>query len=1311
MSFSRLFTTPLIIAGFITATSAVALAQGAPVPTEVMITPANGTQDQWIELHNPNAAPFDLTGYVFADDDTDPGAANIASGSIPGYGSAVLFNGAASSSVVFDAKWGGTATLIAVDPWPEFDASDQVGLWANYSDYGSGTGAARFVIEWDNGGSFPTSPPGSSLHLERPTLDPTVGANWRESLPGTFDARINTDNDVGSPGLVPWLVTAGAGTADPGTLGGVLNETVDNAMVYFDTALAGVTVTIADGAGTMLQNGPDNLTITGFGDPAQIVISGAPNFTVFQLEGTTRLTLMGLTIADTGVAAGDDAVLHVEQCIFRDATSGSAIALQQDASATAIDCTFIDNSSPTAGPAVAVLAGTTFVATRCRFIDNRTTLAHAGAVNIAGSAQFSDCVFRGNIAGASGGAIHALGVDGDVTLSGCEFSGNASRGGTSSLTDGGGAIFVGLGATLDAVNTTISGNASHEHGGAIKVTDAASSVTLTHCTITDNTCDSDGDNDGDGGGVFVVDGTVTVGATIIAGNADATASGPDHADISGAGFTSNGNNIIGDGTGATGLVDGSNGDNVGTAGAIIDPMLQRLYPNGGGETWTHRPLPGSPAIDAIFTSATATDQRGVSRPADGDDNAVARYDIGAFEADYDFIAADATALTTAVAAAVTSGTLVDIIFSAGGVIEPAAPISIPTGVNIYPPATGTLEIDCGQISGGDLFDVTLGAHLTVEGLRITGVNTGRIVIDVLAGSAALLDADVSELDGGGMRVGQLGRAWLLDTTMIANGAGDGPAVTLTAASFDMRRSRIEGFVAGGNGGAVDCAAGVVTITDSTIADNSATAEGGGIYLSAGSTAEITRSTIFENSAGGKGGGISFRGDELTITNSTLAGNNSESNGGGIFQSLGTMTLTHVTITSNAAYSAGGSTSTAGGGFRSNNNTVVITNSIVAGNIDGSDSPETPDVSTNAVSSGGGNIIGDVATVSGFDQPGDQTGTAGAELLPNLSRPVWAGGYTRVYLLLPGSPAIDTGADAGVDDDQRGVARDADPDAGAVEFTVNALPTVELADSPAVFTPGLDTTIPLDAAAALTDGDGYVDNVQVAIIGNYVQGEDELAFTPSGGVTGVWDPANGTLALTGFADVDTFRTVLRSVTYANTAAAAVATIEVRTILVSADDGLAVDTDTRDIAINAAPTVTVSIGGVAIADGETVTLTAEVSVADLDIELAVADANGDTVSLAATISNPAVFGLVETEFETGAQPTAYIIRPQTGAFNVDGTTTIDLVVNDGITTGTASFSVSVTLPPPSGGGGGNGGGSAIVVLLALVCSLGLALRRRP
>ena len=56
-------------------------------------------------------------------------------------------------------------------------------------------------------------------------------------------------------------------------------------------------------------------------------------------------------------------------------------------------------------------------------------------------------------------------------------------------------------------------------------------------------------------------------------------------------------NLIGIDTGLSGISNGSNGNQIGTAASPIDPKIGPLA-NNGGSTLTHALLAGSPAINA-----------------------------------------------------------------------------------------------------------------------------------------------------------------------------------------------------------------------------------------------------------------------------------------------------------------------------------------------------------------------------------------------------------------------------------------------------------------------------------------------------------------------------------------------------------------------------------------------------------------------------------------------------------------------------------------------------------------------------------------
>lgn len=226
--------------------------------------------------------------------------------------------------------------------------------------------------------------------------------------------------------------------------------------------------------------------------------------------------------------------------------------------------------------------------------------------------------------------------------------------------------------------------------------------------------------------------------------------------------------------------------------------------------------------------------------------------------------------------------------------------------------------------------------------------------------------------------------------------------------------------------------GTLSLTRSTVRDNRAARDGGGIdsRLGAG-VVTLDSSTIQGNEAGaegvGLGGGIYVTGGSLTVTNSSISGNRSPNRGAGILNgNLGSTTIVSSTITANI-----------GDGISadSNGTSVVLGNSILSGNV--ALNTTTP---RDCVGDGGGtltsqgyNLIGKISGhvdgQIGCTVAGDTTGNVMSEI-PILGPLANNGGPTMTHALLQGSPAVDAGNPAAPSatppacptTDQRGVAR-------------------------------------------------------------------------------------------------------------------------------------------------------------------------------------------------------------------------------------------------------------------------------------------------
>jgi predicted outer membrane repeat protein len=297
---------------------------------------------------------------------------------------------------------------------------------------------------------------------------------------------------------------------------------------------------------------------------------------------------------------------------------GDGAGILATATATLTGSTVSNNSSGGSGGGI---NATTVTLTGSTVSGNRAAGSGGG---ISGVTQtLTNSTVRGNSAGAHGGGISA----GTVTLTNSTVSDN------SAALDGGGIIAL----TANATRSTVSGNSAGVVGGisatAVELTNStvsgnsgrngAGGVSAVRGSIRSSTIVENFTEGGHTGGVEAIGSErIRVKNSIIANNYSPFGNG----DVFGL-FTSEGHNLIGVGTPDF----TAPGDQAGTSGEPLDPMLGDLR-NNGGPTQTHAPLPGSPVIDkGDNAGAPATDQRGVARARDGDGNGSSVVDIGAVE--------------------------------------------------------------------------------------------------------------------------------------------------------------------------------------------------------------------------------------------------------------------------------------------------------------------------------------------------------------------------------------------------------------------------------------------------------------------------------------------------------------------------------------------------------------------------------------------------------------------------------------------------------------------------------------------------------
>jgi predicted outer membrane repeat protein len=311
--------------------------------------------------------------------------------------------------------------------------------------------------------------------------------------------------------------------------------------------------------------------------------------------------------------------------------------------------------------------------------------------------------------------------------------------------------------------------------------------------------------------------------------------------------------LVGSNAGLSGISDGVNHNQVGTAASPLDPLLSPLgyY---GGPTETFALLPGSPArLAGSADYAYATDQRGQPSQVVG-----GMVDVGAFSTQSDPF------LVTTLA---DPGRLPGLLSLREAVSLADALPGDNTVSFLYTFSSGTVTLTDGQLE----LSGTPGLRTIDGGNRITlsGNHASRLFLIDAGVQAVLTRLDLSHgsSDSGGT-IFNSGNLTLADSTLYGNAAIFGGAVcnvgtlTVYGTTFGYDFAWYQG------GGLFN--AGSLTAFNDTFVYDTAFHDGGAIYSATG-TVYLTSLTISRNNSSG-GGGVAVAAGNVLLRNCIVAGN-------------------------------------------------------------------------------------------------------------------------------------------------------------------------------------------------------------------------------------------------------------------------------------------------------------------------------------------------------------------------------------------------------------------------------------------------------
>lgn len=350
-----------------------------------------------------------------------------------------------------------------------------------------------------------------------------------------------------------------------------------------------------------------------------------------------------------------------------------------------------------------------------------------------------------------------------------------------------------------------------------------------------------------------------------------------------------------------------------------------------------------------------------------------------------------------------------------GDLNLTAPLAAGQIISIEGASAASSVIDANQIDG-----VMVIAQNRVAAIRNVTIRDGYLSLGY----------------GGGIRVS--GTLTMQDSVVSDNFAALGGGIYVSFfGSLDVLRGTFDSNRGYAKGGAV-FSEGPTVFRDTTMTRNSSS-DGGAIYFNGNPTltVQIFNSTISNNSASRDGGGI-VNTAQLFVVNSTISGNVANGNGGGIANTELAWLYNTSIINNDSSHDRNPPGGIGGGVYNQPGKRFVTTNALIADNTT-LDAP-IPDDCNGVLEVYGFNLLADVG---GCSFTGN--GLAGVGFsLPNTLGPLANnGGPTMTHALLAASEAIDTTTAQGcigptgalLATDQRGAPRIAGTkcDVGAYEY--------------------------------------------------------------------------------------------------------------------------------------------------------------------------------------------------------------------------------------------------------------------------------------